>query len=240
MNTFYYEDDEEYNDNMPVIVYSDDDDSTCNNTEGDNEGDNELASISEPSLDCSDDEFDDLDSNVYVLDNEDIFHFYEIGELEEEFLDSDKYDGQYVIGLSSGTTNMMSGNISNGIFACGVTPSTFFRYSYVALLYYLVYSSIFCITGPKKIDIIKIHVTPDSVYLAITKTYWLRIIQRHWKRALKERKTLITLRSNPRNVFHFQYHGKYPDGINYLPGLTGLLSCYNKNKDRDDSSIYQM
>jgi hypothetical protein len=233
MNFLYYNDndnDNEYDNAIPVIVYSDDDTTSSNE---DIDIDNELASISEPEL-------DDVDIDTYIYDNDDIFHFYEIGDLEEEFLDSNKYDGQYVIGLTSGSTNTMSGGIDNGIFACGVTPSTFYRYSYVALLYYLVYSSIFCITGPKKIDIIKIHVTPDSVYLAITKTYWLRIIQRHWKRALKERKTLITLRSNPRNVFHFQYHGKYPDGMNYLPGLTGLLSCYNKNKDRDDSSIYQM
>jgi hypothetical protein len=237
MNSFYYENDDEYNDTIPVIVYTDDE-TTTNNTE--QESDNEMASISEPSLDCSDDEFSDLDSNVYIVDNNDIFHFYEIGDLEEEFLDSDKYDGQYIIGLTSGSTNTMGGGIDNGIFACGVTPSTFFRYSYVAVLYYLVYSSIFHIAGLKKIDIIKIHITHDHVYLAITKTYWLRIIQRHWKRAFKERKIVITLRSIPRNVLYFQYHGRYPEGINRLPGISGLLSCYKKNNDDDDSTIYQM
>jgi len=232
MNFLYYNDndnDNEYDNAIPVIVYSDDDTTSSNE---DIDIDNELASISEPEL-------DDVDIDTYIYDNDDIFHFYEIGDLEEEFLDSNKYDGQYVIGLTSGPTNTMSGGIDNGIFACGVTPSTFFRYSYVAVLYYLVYSSIFHITGPKKIDIIKIHITQDHVYLAITKTYWIRIIQRHWKRAFKERSTVITLRSNPRNVFYFQYHGRYPEGMNYLPGLPGLLSCYNK-KDRDDSSIYQM
>jgi hypothetical protein len=227
MNSLYYENDDEYNDTMPVIVYSDDDDSTNNNTQ-EEEGDSEMVSISEPSLDCSDDEFDDLDSNVYIVDNDDIFHFYEIGDTEEEFLDSDKYDGQYIIGLTSGATNMMCGEISNGIFASGVTPSTFFRYSYVAILYYLIYSSIFHIRGPKKVDIIKIHITNDGVYLAITKTYWLRMIQRHWKRAFKERKVVVRLRSIPRNVLHFQYHGRYPQGMNYLPGIHGLLSCYDK------------
>ena len=223
MNSLYYENDSENSDNIPVIVYTDDDTSSSNE-----DNDNELASISEPSIDCTDDEFGELDPNVYVVDNNDIFHFYEIGDLEEEFLDSDKHDGQYVIGLTSGATNMMIGAIDNGILASEVTPGTFFKYSYVAILYYLVYSSIFHIPGPKKIDIIKIHITQDHVYLAITKTHWLRLIQRHWKRAFKERKSVIALRSNPRNVFYFQYNGRYPEGMNYLPQLLGLLSCYNK------------
>jgi hypothetical protein len=239
MNSLYYEECEEYEEyNNPVIVYTDDDTLSSNN---DNDNDNEMASISEPSIDCSDDEFSDSESIIYVVDNDDIFHFYEIGDLEEEFLDSDKYDGQYIIGLTSGSINTMGGGIDNGIFASGVTPNTFFKYSYLAILYYLVYSSIFHIHGLKKIDIIKIHITQDHVYLAITKTYWLRIIQRHWKRAFKERKTVVTLRSNPRNVLYFQYHGRYPEGMNYLPGISGLLSYYKKmHDDYDDSVIYQM
>ena len=157
-----------------------------------------------------------------LIDNDNIFHFYEICELEEHFIDSEKYDGQYVIGLIGGFIN----DIFVDTFACAVTPTTFFKFSYISILYYLVYSSIFYISGPKKIDIIKIHINSDNVYVAIVKTYWLRLIQRHWKRAFREKQAIIKLRGLPRNIFYFQYRGMYPHGLGVLPGLQGLLSCY--------------
>jgi len=159
-----------------------------------------------------------------LIDNDNIFHFYEICELEEHFMDSEKREGQYVIGLIGGIIN----NKFVDTFASGVTPDTFFRFSYVSILYYLAYSSIFYISGPKKIDIIKIHINSDNVYVSIVKTHWLRLIQRHWKREYKEREVIIKLRGLPRNIFHFQYKGCYPNGLEFLPGLRGLLSCYGR------------
>lgn len=159
-----------------------------------------------------------------VIDNDNIFNFYEICEIEEHFADSEKCEGQYIIGLIGGIIN----NKFIDTFASGVTPSTFFRFSYISVLYYLVYSSIFYISGPKKIDIIKIHINSDNVYVSIIKTYWLRLIQRHWKHAFRERNCVIKLRGLPRNIFHFQCNGRHPNGLNHLPGLRGLLSCYNK------------
>jgi hypothetical protein len=178
-------------------------------------------SIDSASLDFSVGEFDDD-----LIDNDNIFHFYEICDLEEHFMDSEKREGQYVIGLIGGIIN----NKFVDTFASGVTPDTFFRFSYVSILYYLVYSSIFYISGPKKIDIIQIHINSDDVYVSIVKTHWLRLIQIHWKRAYKERNVIIKLRGLPRNIFHFQYKGSYPNGLEFLPGLRGLLSCYGRGR----------
>jgi hypothetical protein len=189
------------------------------NSDG-SDSDSDLDSQGSVSLDFSIGGFDED-----VIDNDNIFHFYEICELEEDFIDSDKHDGQYVIGLIGGVIN----NKFVDIFASGVTPSTFFKFSYISILYYLVYSSIFYINGPKKIDIIKIHINSDNVYVSIVKTYWLRLIQRHWKRAYSERSAIIKLRGLPCNIYYFQYRGKYPDGLKNLPGLVGLLSCYLSN-----------
>jgi len=176
-------------------------------------------SIDSASLDFSIGEFDED-----LIDNDNIFHFYEICELEEHFMDSEKREGQYVIGLTGGIIN----NTFVDTFASGVTPDTFFRFSYVSILYYLVYSSIFYISGSKKIDIIQIHINSDHVYVSIVKTHWLRLIQRHWKRVFRERSVIIKLRGLPRNIFHFQYKGSYPSGLEFLPGLRGLLSCYGR------------
>jgi hypothetical protein len=182
-------------------------------------GSSDSPSIDSASLDFSIGEFDED-----LIDNDNIFHFYEICELEEHFMDSEKREGQYVIGLIGGIIN----NTFVDTFASGVTPDTFFRFSYVSILYYLAYSSIFYISGPKKIDIIQIHINSEHIYVSIVKTYWLRLIQRHWKRAYKEREVIIKLRGLPRNIFHFQYKGSYPSGLEFLPGLRGLLSCYGR------------
>jgi hypothetical protein len=181
--------------------------------------DSDSPSIDSPSLDFSVGEFDED-----LIDNDNIFHFYEICELEEHFMDSEKREGQYVIGLTGGIIN----NTFVDTFASGVTPDTFFIFSYVSILYYLVYSSIFYISGPKKIDIIQIHINSEHIYVSIVKTYWLRLIQRHWKRVFRERSVIIKLRGLPRNIFHFQYKGSYPTGLEFLPGLRGLLSCYRR------------
>lgn len=165
-------------------------------------------------------EFDDD-----MVDSDNIYNFYEICEYEDEFIDSEKLDGQYVIGLNSGFIN----DKFNDTFACGVSVQSFFRFPYISILYYLVYSSIFQVAGPKKIDIIKIHINSDNVYVSIIKTHWLRLIQRHWRTAFNERKTIIKMRGIPRNIFHFQYKGTYPDGLQILPSIRGLLSSYNSH-----------
>ena len=46
--------------------------------------------------------------------------------------------------------------------------------------------------------------------ICIIKTYWIRIIQRTWKRIYKERLLIIQKRKNPFNIFYFQQRGKWP------------------------------
>ena len=65
-------------------------------------------------------------------DSETIRIYHEIYDLEERFIDSEKKDGQYIIGISAPGFNS-SGNI----FACGITTKTFYKYSYKHILKYL-------------------------------------------------------------------------------------------------------
>jgi len=55
--------------------------------------------------------------------------------------------------------------------------------------------------------------------ICIIKTYWLRIIQRTWKRIYKERQIIIQKRKNPSAIFYFQQNGKWPKDCCIFPSL---------------------
>jgi len=56
----------------------------------------------------------------------------------------------------------------------------------------------------------------------IIKTYWLRLVQRTWKRIYKERTQIIKKRMHPNSLHHRSLHGKWPIGLNYLPSLLDM------------------
>ena len=60
--------------------------------------------------------------------------------------------------------------------------------------------------------------------VAILKTFWIKIIQRTWKKIYKKRCIVIALRKSPSLLFYRESHGKWPDNCLYLPSLQGLLS----------------
>ena len=56
----------------------------------------------------------------------------------------------------------------------------------------------------------------------IIKTFWLRLVQRSWKRIYKERTQIIKKRMHPNSLHHRSLHGKWPMGLNYLPSLMDM------------------
>lgn len=66
-------------------------------------------------------------------------------------------------------------------------------------------------------------ILPTQEAIAILKTFWLRIIQRKWKKVFAERQHIIRQRKHPAALHYRQIHGKWPESCNYLPGLYGIL-----------------
>jgi hypothetical protein len=64
--------------------------------------------------------------------------------------------------------------------------------------------------------------------IAILKTFWLRLVQRAWKRVFAERKQIYARRMRPDSLRHREIHGKWPLSCNRLPSLHGML--YQKPK----------
>jgi len=60
--------------------------------------------------------------------------------------------------------------------------------------------------------------------VAILQTFWIKIIQRTWKKIYKKRCTIIALRKSPISLFYKERYGKWSDNCLYLPSLQGLLS----------------
>jgi hypothetical protein len=60
--------------------------------------------------------------------------------------------------------------------------------------------------------------------VAILKTFWLRIVQRAWKRVFKERKEILRKRMCPQNLREREIMGKWPMSCRRYPGIYGMLA----------------
>jgi len=141
---------------------------------------------------------------------------------EEDFLDSEKEDKHYYIGNS---------RVSNDklyiLYANAVTPTTFFRFDINHVKSYLHDYSIFVTNS--NIDIMKLFILDDHTYTVVIKTYWLKIIQRHWKKIFSQRKYCISRRRQIKTMMYVERNGMYPYDCHNMPGLQGMLMSYNKN-----------
>ena len=75
-----------------------------------------------------------------------------------------------------------------------------------------------------QLHIAKVIYLSGSECVAILKTYWLKIIQRTWKKIYKQRCNIQTLRKLPSSQFYRERHGKWSDNCYNLPSLYGLLA----------------
>ena len=67
-------------------------------------------------------------------------------------------------------------------------------------------------------------ILPTQESVAILKTFWLRIIQKKWKKVFQERKNVIKQRCNLSNLSIKEIRGRWPQSCFNLPGLKGMLS----------------
>lgn len=61
---------------------------------------------------------------------------------------------------------------------------------------------------------------------AIVKTHWLRIIQRHWRKVVAERRRILLVRGSLKEQWRRETCGEYSAGVRSWPGIRGMLACY--------------
>jgi hypothetical protein len=168
-------------------------------------------------------EYDD-----FSLDSDDIDICDEICQSEFDHFDDGKYDKKYYIGtcctVDDNPKNMLSSSIS---------PMTFYKYKFNDVIHYLwLYSTIR--SARSKFEIMQLDIDPEyGYYYVILKTFWLRIVQRTWRRIYRERKEKLNKRKSITALRHREITGKFPIGIRVLPTIEGSL----RELSKDDHSF---
>lgn len=138
---------------------------------------------------------------------------------EIQYLDSDKEDNKYYIGVCKYYPDE-----KYIMMLCTVTPKSFLKYPIETVRWYLRDYSTVNLRNPK-INIMKLYISQlDGSYRVIIKTHWLRIIQRHWKQVYKQRCEMLQQMKSPKYIYSFAMNSR---PRNYeMPGLRGMMNIY--------------
>jgi hypothetical protein len=209
----YYQSDDE-----TVSVSSDNDVytiSTASISDSDSDNDNNIENVSttSESILIEFDEYSDDEEDQYTID--------EIYTDEQSFLDSEKQDRQYYIGLHKYVNYNKLLLMINSI-----SIRSFYKFSYIHALKYLYYYSIVRLYQPR-VEIMKLYILNDGTYSVVLKTHWIRLIQRHWRKALLMRKQIMKKQMHLSSLYHREIYGRFPYGMNKIPMLSGLMSRYS-------------
>jgi hypothetical protein len=112
-----------------------------------------------------------------------------------------------------------------------ISASLFFRYEYKYVQRYLCSAIQYCpyaINFHLKVSIMQLNITDNGSCLVTVKTYWLKLIQRHWKNIMKRRREIIE-RMKKQSYLRFRELGKHKKET--IEKLEGMLSIYFKKKD---------
>ena len=190
---------------------------------------------------CTDDDDDDVqsllstDSESTIIDDMSDYSSDSDSENEPEYISvifqedcshlyMDKEDQQYYIGFCK---QMHKPNLL--LMANSVSSHTFFRHPYERIYQYLQNYSTLQLYSPK-IEIMQLHITSDFVYSIVIKTFWLRIIQRHWKRTFRARQEMLQKRMTIQSLKIYELTSKFPQHLRNLPEINGMLHMYGEGR----------
>ena len=161
------------------------------------------------------------DSPRSVIDTLRIETYEDIYEHDVLFRELDNHtddyyiNNHYYIGLS-----FYDKHYDNLLLASTVHNKTLFKYNYDSIIDYLNNYSVLYQDYVAQPEIMMLHIDNDLIYNVTIKTFWIKIIQRTWKRILKERKNIIN-----QNGSFLKYIKNNELGIKQisLPTLRGML-----------------
>jgi hypothetical protein len=73
-------------------------------------------------------------------------------------------------------------------------------------------------------EIVEYFYLPSQHCICIKKTFWIKIIQRTWKRILAERRRVVAERMQYGSIRHREVFGRWPTSCAVYPRLPGMLS----------------
>ena len=161
---------------------------------------------------------DDTDDDEDTDDDYDSDDDIDIANREIVYEETDKIAGKCYIGIAYLDK-------PHGVYLMNGTISTrsFFEFPYARIVAYTRNISVYYVRSSTKLDILKLHILPDGVYEVSVHTFWIRIIQRAWRKTYAQRIRQIRLRGNIRNQEYFRKNGRYMQGTRVLPSIHGML-----------------
>jgi hypothetical protein len=85
------------------------------------------------------------------------------------------------------------------------------------------YSNIIKDSNYIKPEIGEIYYLSGDECVCVIKTFWLKIIQRTWKKIFKIRQQIIKRRFRPDSILYMQITGKWHEECVYMPSIRGML-----------------
>lgn len=176
-----------------------------------------------------------------------------IAEYEEAFFENtsdEEMNGKYYIGsycycmdtFIEGQNTVVSE--PRLFFGDSVSPATFFRFPFDHILKYLDFGNLHYHSYPNdntvlsfeitsKVHVLQVYTKTVQIqegflvnqYLCVLKTFWISLVQRHWKKVLRERQRYITLYKNPIHQRLREIGSKHRAYLQPVR-LQGMLSCY--------------
>ena len=143
---------------------------------------------------------------------------YEYESLFRDFDEPDDFyeDNRHYLGIycNDRDTNTL-------LLASTVQHKTFFRYEYNDIVDYLNNHSILFQNNYSKPEIMLLQIDNNEVYNVILKTFWIKIVQRNWKRVCKERKHII---GQSGNILNYIKNNELGIRQALIPQLHGMLN----------------
>jgi len=76
-------------------------------------------------------------------------------------------------------------------------------------------------------QIAECHYLINRECVCVLKTFWIRLVQRTWKRIYKERKEIFQRRRIISSLKHRELTGRWPHGLHVMPSVYGMLDYLN-------------
>ena len=140
------------------------------------------------------------------------YNLCNIIEDEYHFQDDEKVHLEYYVGVYHTV------NEEELILGSSISVPTLLNYDMKYILEYMEDG-----IKPVYIDIMQLHIAEDFTYNVILKTFWLRIVQRTWRKIFQKRQKIIQIRKLVSSQLYFSMNGKYPLSASYLPQYSGII-----------------
>jgi hypothetical protein len=132
------------------------------------------------------------------------------------FLDKEKEDKKYYIGfytIVKTDNNPTSCDPYEMLLNSTISPRSFFLFSLNVVEKYLHDFSIIYRNYYKfkpNVEILQLHINPaTATYNIVVKTYWLRLIQKWWKKICAKQKAIQLHKMKISNMRHFEIYGNW-------------------------------